>query len=71
MSSPQPTAAPVFIIDGQVFTASVLDGVTSFVLGPGQTLTAEGSLVVSGTTFSLPKTGSGIIVVNGKSSTVG
>jgi hypothetical protein len=70
LNQPNPTPAPVLTINGQAVTASVSNGITSFVLGPGQTLTAGGSLVVSGTTFSLPKSGSGIIV-NGQFSTLG
>jgi hypothetical protein len=71
LSSPNPTLAPVLTLNGQAITASVSNGVTSFVLGPGTTLTAGGPpVVVSGTTFSLPKSGSGVIV-NGQFSTLG
>jgi hypothetical protein len=71
LSSPNPTPAPLLTINGLAITASVANDITSFVLGPGMTLTPGGpSVVISGTTFSLPKSGTGI-VVNGQFSTLG
>lgn len=71
LGSSIPTPAPVLTVNGHAITASISDGATSFILGSGETLTAGGSLVVSGTTFSLPTTGYGVIIVNGQSSTMG
>lgn len=76
-SSPAPTAAPILTVNGQTFTASVSGSSTQFILGSGTTLTPGGSLVVSGTTISLPSAGannggnSNIIVINGHTSTLG
>ena len=53
-------------------TASVQGGTTAFVLGPSQTLTPGGVLTVSGTTYSLPASASGsVVVINGVTSTLG
>lgn len=77
-SSPEPTAAPVLTLNGQTITASISGSSTQFILGPGKTLTPGGSLVISGTTISLPSAGgnsagdsSNIIVINGHTSTLG
>lgn len=66
-----PTPAPVITIGDNVLTASVAGSSTAFVFGPGTTLTPGGSVIVSGTTFSLPSTASGVVVVNGQTSTLG
>jgi hypothetical protein len=65
-----PTGLPVLTINGQAITASVSGSSTAFVLGPGTTLTPGGSLVISGTTYGLPATGSAM-VINGQTSTFG
>jgi hypothetical protein len=53
-------------------TASVKGGTTAFVLSPGQTLTPGGVLTISGTTYSLPASASGsVVVINGETSTLG
>lgn len=63
---------PVLSLNGQSISATVVGGTTAFVVAPGQTLTPGGSLVVSGTTLSMPATGSGsVVVVNGVTSTLG
>jgi hypothetical protein len=63
---------PVLSINGKSISATIVGGTTAFVLGPGQTLTPGGSLVVSGTTISMPATASGsVVVVNGVTSTLG
>jgi hypothetical protein len=70
-STPKPTGAALLTIDGKTVTATSVAGVTPvFVLNPGTTLTPGGSVVVSGTTYSLPTTGSAVIV-NGKTSSLG
>ncbi|TLD30134.1 hypothetical protein E2P81_ATG06787 [Venturia nashicola] len=66
-----PTMVPVLSLGTQTITASVSDSGTSFVFAPGLTLTPGGSLVVLGTTFSLPASEPGIVVVNGQTSTLG
>jgi hypothetical protein len=63
------TTPPVLTVDGKAITAGVSGPVTSFVIGPGTTLTQGGSIVVSGTTYSLPQSGS-VVVINGKASTL-
>jgi hypothetical protein len=53
-------------------TASVQGGTTAFILGTGQTLTPGGVLTISGTTYSLPASASGsVVVINGETSTLG
>ena len=70
-SNSNPTPAPVITIGDNVITASVAGSSTAFIFGPGTTLTPGGSVIVSGTTFSLPSTASGVVVVNGQTSTLG
>jgi len=70
-SNPSITAPPVLTVNGQPITASVSGFQTSFILGPGTTLTPGGSIIVSGTTYSLPASTSGVVVINGKTSTLG
>lgn len=68
----QPGAAPVLTLGSQTLTATLLSGTPAFVLGPDQTLTPGGALTVSGTTFSLPSSGAGsLVVINGQTSTFG
>jgi hypothetical protein len=70
-SNPHPTDGAVLTIDGKTITATSVAGATpAFVVSPGTTLTPGGTVVVSGTTYSLPKSGSAI-VVNGQTSTLG
>lgn len=58
-------------IGQQYVTASVKDGTTSYVFAPGQTLTPGGVVTVSGTTFSMPVSAPGsVIVANGITSTL-
>lgn len=63
---------PVITVDSQSITATVVDGTTAFVLSPSQTLTPGGVLTVSGTTYSMPASASGsVVVINGVTSTIG
>jgi hypothetical protein len=63
---------PIITVNGQAVTASVSGGTTAFILAPGQTLTPGGVLTVDGTTFSLPESASGsVVVINGVTSTLG
>ncbi|KAF2116508.1 hypothetical protein BDV96DRAFT_611832 [Lophiotrema nucula] len=65
------TGLPVMTLSSDSVTASVIDGTTAFVLGPGQTLTPGGVLTVDGTTFSMPASASGsVVVINGVTSTL-
>ncbi|GME38318.1 hypothetical protein P154DRAFT_622243 [Neofusicoccum parvum] len=48
------TQAPVLTIGGQTVTAAVVAGTTEYVVAPGTTLTPGGTVIVSGTTYSLP-----------------
>lgn len=69
--NPVITGAPVLTINGQTVAATVVGGTTEFVVGPGTTLTPGGVLTVGGTTYSLPASASGsVIVVNGVTSTL-
>jgi hypothetical protein len=69
--TPFETDAPVLTVNGQIISATVVGGSTQFVLGPDQTLTEGGVLIIDGTTFSMPVDGSGsTIVVNGVTSTI-
>lgn len=70
-NAPAPTPAPVLVVNGQTVPAFVDKGTTQFVLGPGQTLTPGGVLAISGTTYSMPASGSGsVVVINGATSTL-
>jgi hypothetical protein len=63
---------PILSLDTQLVTASVTGGTTAFVLGPGQTLTPGGVVTISGTTYSMPASASGsVVVINGVTSTLG
>ncbi|EON66383.1 hypothetical protein W97_05480 [Coniosporium apollinis CBS 100218] len=70
------TPAPVLLTIGtQTLTATTIGSATGFVIAPGTTLTPGGVVTVSGTTFSLPAaSGAGgptVVVVNGRTSTLG
>ncbi|KAF2712749.1 hypothetical protein K504DRAFT_452896 [Pleomassaria siparia CBS 279.74] len=57
---------PVITLNNQIVTASVTGGITAFVLGPGQTLVPGGIITMSGTTYSMPASASGsVVVING------
>lgn len=71
LSAPKITAAPVLTVNGKVITASIFGSSTIFTLGPGMTLTLGGAVVISGTTYSLPSTASGVVAINGQTSALG
>ncbi|KAF2648537.1 hypothetical protein K491DRAFT_612588, partial [Lophiostoma macrostomum CBS 122681] len=63
---------PVITVGSSSITASVVDGTTAFVIGDGKTLTPGGVITVDGTTYSMPKSASGsVVVINGVTSTLG
>jgi uncharacterized membrane protein YgcG len=66
------TIAPGQILgDSNTVSGAVRDGTTAFIFGPGATLTPGGILTISGTTFSMPASASGsVIVINGVTSTL-
>jgi hypothetical protein len=69
---PAPTGAPALTVGSQAISATVVGGSTVFVVAPGQTLSAGSTLVVDGTTYSMPTEGQGsTIVVNGQTSVLG
>jgi hypothetical protein len=69
---PAPTGAPALTVGSQAVSATVVGGSTVFVVAPGQTLSAGSTLVVDGTTYSMPAEGQGsTIVVNGQTSVLG
>jgi hypothetical protein len=62
----------VLTLGKQGITATIKDGTTAYVFGAGQTLTPGGVLTISGTTFSMPVSASGsVVVINGVTSTIG
>jgi hypothetical protein len=63
------TAAAALTINGQTYSASIRDGTTEFVLGPNLTLRPGQVVTMSGTTYSLDKEGTALII-NGKTSTI-
>ncbi|KAF9698475.1 hypothetical protein EKO04_003592 [Ascochyta lentis] len=66
-----PSHLPVLPLSSEAVTATIAHGTTAFVFGPGVTLTPGGVVTVSGTTFSLPTTASGsVVVINGVTSTL-
>lgn len=69
--TPAITTAPVLTINGQVITASITGVTSAFILAPGTTLTPGGSVIISGTTYSLPSTASGVVIINGQTSSFG
>jgi len=72
LNDPGPvTAAKILTLNGQTYSATVVDGTTEVVIGPGTTLTPGGPAVtISGTTYSLGPSAS-FVVVNGHTSTIG
>jgi hypothetical protein len=65
------TLTPGRMLAQQSATAHIQDGTTAFIFGPDQTLTPGGVLTVSGTTFSMPASASGsVVVINGVTSTL-
>ncbi|KAI1550184.1 hypothetical protein PtrCC142_001809 [Pyrenophora tritici-repentis] len=71
-NAPVATPIPAFIAGGQIVSATVVGGSPVFVIAPGQTLGAGGTLVVNGTTYAVPADAQGpVIVINGKTSTLG
>jgi len=63
------TAAPALTVNGVTYTYAVRDGTTEYVLGKGTTLALGGTVVIDGTTYSLDKSGTAL-VVNGQTSTI-
>jgi hypothetical protein len=62
---------PILTLKYEMITASVAGGTTAFVIGPGQTLIPGGVIIISGTTYSMPASASGsVIVINGVTSTL-
>jgi hypothetical protein len=56
---------------GQAITATTIGGITAYILASSQTLTPGGVLTISGTTYSMPASASGsVVVVNGATSTL-
>lgn len=69
--APAPIATPAITVGGEVITATVLSGTPVYVFAPGQTLTPGGALTVSGTTYALPASADGnVVVINGVTSTL-
>jgi hypothetical protein len=67
----QPGQSALTLAGKQSVTATMIGGTSAYVFGPGQTLTPGGILTVSGTTFSMPASASGsVIVINGVTSTL-
>ncbi|KAH6618751.1 hypothetical protein C7974DRAFT_400807 [Boeremia exigua] len=66
-----PSHLPVLPLNNEEVTATVAHGTTAFVFGPDQTLTPGGVITVSGTTYSLPASASGtVVIINGVTSTL-
>lgn len=63
------TAAPDITLAGKTYAATVRDGTTEYVLGPGTTLRPGEAVTISGTTYSLDALGTAL-VINGQTSTV-
>ncbi|KAF1963203.1 hypothetical protein CC80DRAFT_531031 [Byssothecium circinans] len=68
-----PSSSPsITLANGLSVAASVKGGTTAFVIASGQTLTPGGNLTVSGSTYSMPSSASGsVVVINGRTSTFG
>jgi hypothetical protein len=65
------TLTPGQPLGAQLVTATLQSGTTAYVFAAGQTLTPGGVLTIAGTTFSMPASGSGsVVVINGVSSTL-
>lgn len=69
LGRPGITAAPALTIEGKTFSATVRDGTTEYVLGPGTTLKPGDAITISGTTYSLDSKGTAL-VINGKTSSI-
>lgn len=69
-SNPSVTTPPVLTINGNPITATVSGGTPEFVIAPGTTLTPGGQVIIAGTTYSLPSTATGVVVINGHTSTL-
>ncbi|KAI8934835.1 hypothetical protein NX059_008515 [Plenodomus lindquistii] len=71
-NAPAPTAAPALTLaNGQIIPITTVNNQPAYVLAPDQTLLPGSALTVSGTTYSLPASGSGtIVVINGQTSTI-
>ena len=66
-----PSHLPILSLSSEEVTATVARGTTAFIFGPDQTLTPGDVVTVSGTTFSLPASASGsVVVINGVTSTL-
>lgn len=60
-----------FTLGQQYITATISAGTTSFIFNPSQTLKPGVAVTVSGTTFSMPLSASGsVVVINGVTSTL-
>jgi hypothetical protein len=69
-NAPLITAPPVLTVGDRIVSATVIGGTTQLVLG-GQTLAPGSALTVDGTTYSLPASGSGsVVIVNGATTTL-
>ena len=63
-------ALPVLNVGGDSFTATIADGTTEFVVGPGQTLVPGGTRTVDGTVVNLPSDSAvSRVVIDGVTST--
>ncbi|EUC43225.1 hypothetical protein COCMIDRAFT_101400 [Bipolaris oryzae ATCC 44560] len=63
------TPAPALTISDVTYTQTVRDGTTEYVLGNGTTLVPGSTVEMDGTTYSLDKSGTALII-NGQTSTV-
>jgi hypothetical protein len=63
------TAPAALTINGKIYTAAIRDGTTEFVLAPNVTLRPGQAVTMSGTTYSLDKEGTAL-VINGKTSSL-
>lgn len=63
------TPAPALTINDVTYTQTVRDGTTEYVLGDGTTLAPGSTVEIDGTTYSLDKSGTALII-NGQTSTV-
>ncbi|RMZ71054.1 ca2+-modulated nonselective cation channel polycystin [Pyrenophora seminiperda CCB06] len=61
------TTASALTINGVTYTYNVRDGTTEYILAKGTTLALGGTVVVDGTTYSLDKSGTAL-VINGQTS---
>jgi len=63
------TTAPALVVNGVTYTYTVRDGTTEYILAKGTTLALGGAVVIDGTTYSLDKSGTAL-VINGRTSTI-